>query len=83
MRYENNFLCNISYKNLILQELSSLDYTLLIESLNGMDYGSGMAYSFFHGYLKLVLLIGETGKSFKDLISMYEDNHNVLSDFNW
>lgn len=43
-----------------------------------MDYGSGMAYSFFHGYLKLVLPdYGGEGKSIEQLISVYEANHNV------
>ncbi|KAK3926965.1 Stimulator of interferon genes protein [Frankliniella fusca] len=27
----------------------------VMKKLNGLDYGSGMAHSFFHGYLKLIL----------------------------
>lgn len=52
---------------------------MFIERLNGMDYGSGMAYSYFHGYLKLVLPdLGYKAQNFRDLISIYEANHKVV-----
>jgi hypothetical protein len=37
------------------QEESTLHTSLQIEKMKNLDYGSGMAYNFFHGYLRLVL----------------------------
>lgn len=35
-----------------------------MKCLDGLDYGSGMAHSFFHGYLKLILPAkGDNNKS--------------------
>lgn len=43
-----------------------------------MDYGSGMAYSFFNGYLKLVLQnTGNEDKNLKELMEVYEATHGV------
>lgn len=41
-----------------------------------MDYGSGMAASFFHGYLKLVLP-RNGDRSFEELIFEYEATQHV------
>lgn len=61
-----------------LQDHSALNDSMLLEKLNGMDCGSGMAYSYFYGYLKLVLPdYGGNGQSFEDLICTYEANHKV------
>lgn len=37
------------------QEESTVHTSLQIEKMRGLDYGSGMAYNFFYGYLRLVL----------------------------
>jgi hypothetical protein len=39
----------------LLQEDSTVHASLQIEKMNSLDYGSGMAYNFFYGYLRLVL----------------------------
>lgn len=44
-----------------LQEDSTLHTSLQIEKMNGLDYGSAMAYNFFYGYLRLVLPDPEIG----------------------
>lgn len=43
-----------------------------------MDYGSGMAYSFFNGYLKLIMQkSGNEDKNLRDLMEIYEGEHGV------
>ncbi|VEN61779.1 unnamed protein product [Callosobruchus maculatus] len=55
-----------------------LEESLWIARNNGLDYGSGMAYSFFHGYLNLILpKTGTESKNLKELMQDYEDSHNV------
>lgn len=56
-----------------------MDESLRISQNNGLDYGAGMAYSFFFGYLKLVLeKTGEDpSKDFGELINEYENRHDV------
>jgi hypothetical protein len=44
-----------------LQEDSTVHASLQLEKMNGLDYGSGMAYNFFYGYLRLVLPDPEIG----------------------
>lgn len=44
-----------------LQEESVLHTSLQIESMKNLDYGSGMAYNYFYGYLRLVLPDPEVG----------------------
>lgn len=61
-----------------LQHHYPLNESLFIEGFSGIDYGSAMAYSYFYGYLKLVLSnYGDDGKSFNDLIAIYEGTHQV------
>ncbi|KAJ8916821.1 hypothetical protein NQ315_005828 [Exocentrus adspersus] len=64
---------------LILEvETSPLNDSLWIAKDNGLDYGSGMAYSFFHGYLKLVLpKTGIEDKNLKELMEDYEAQHKI------
>nr|CAI5869092.1 unnamed protein product [Callosobruchus analis] len=58
-----------------------LEESLWIARNNGLDYGSGMAYSFFHGYLNLILPnTGTESKNLKELMQDYEDSHNSLPD---
>ncbi|XP_050311350.1 stimulator of interferon genes protein isoform X2 [Anthonomus grandis grandis] len=52
--------------------------SLLIAKNDGLDYGSGMAYSFFYGYLNYILnRIGEPGHTLKDMMQVYESNENI------
>jgi hypothetical protein len=44
-----------------LQEECALHTSLEIEKMNSLDYGSGMAYNYFYGYLRLVLPDPEVG----------------------
>ncbi|KAL6260143.1 hypothetical protein P5V15_007678 [Pogonomyrmex californicus] len=46
--------------------------------MKGLDYGTGMAYSFYYGYLRLILpSTGTASKSIIEKIENFEDNHNV------
>lgn len=50
----------------------TLDYS------SGLDYGSGIANSYFQGYLNLILPdFGDERKGLLEMISNYEDKHNV------
>lgn len=55
-----------------------MDESILIGRLRGLDYGAGMASSFYHGYLKFVLPeYGDKQKNLKDLILDYEAKEGV------
>ncbi|KAG5875749.1 hypothetical protein JTB14_002051 [Gonioctena quinquepunctata] len=55
-----------------------LRHSLWVAEDNGLDYGSGMAYSFFHGYLNIVLpKTGNEEKNLKELMQDYEDKNNI------
>nr|CAD7589884.1 unnamed protein product [Timema genevievae] len=61
----------------VFEEESPLNRTLQLVHLGGLDYGSGMAYSFFYGYLQFMLPNkGDSNKGtyFK---SLDEENRNV------
>lgn len=46
--------------------------------MKGLDYGTGMAYNFYYGYLRLVLPSTETSKKgIIEKIENFEANHNV------
>ncbi|XP_011169646.1 stimulator of interferon genes protein [Solenopsis invicta] len=46
--------------------------------MKGLDYGTGMAYSFYYGYLRLILPSTETGrKGIIEKIETFEANHNI------
>ncbi|KAK9883468.1 hypothetical protein WA026_001645 [Henosepilachna vigintioctopunctata] len=72
-------LCSI----LFLKKLSHLEQapiynSLKIEKNDGLNYGSGMAYSFFHGYLKLILpKSGREDKNLIEEIENYADSQGV------
>lgn len=67
------FLCK-----LIRVEFSPLRIAKLIDELKGLDYGSGMAHSFYHGYLKLILpCTGDERKGLIEQISDYEAKNDV------
>lgn len=49
-----------------------------VSDLKGLDYGTGMAYSYYYGYLRLVLpSTGTSSKSIIEKIENFEDKHNV------
>lgn len=49
-----------------------------IENSNGFDYGSGMAHSFFYGYLNIVLPNkGDENYALKELMEIYESTENI------
>jgi len=66
----HTYICTHSWHHVVMgqqwkngssfQEESTLHTSLQIENMRGLDYGSGMAYNFFYGYLRLVLPEGGT-----------------------
>lgn len=50
-----------------------------LDVMKGLDYGTGMAYSFYYGYLRLILPnLGTTdSKSIIEKIENFEDKHEV------
>ncbi|XP_012530918.1 stimulator of interferon genes protein isoform X2 [Monomorium pharaonis] len=66
--------CLLRISNLAEWELKSLDLNVV----KGLDYGTGMAYSFYYGYLRLILpYTGTATKGIIEKIENFEDNHNV------
>lgn len=52
--------------------------SLQISDLHGLDYGSGMAHSYFYGFLKIILPNGGTElKGLKELMMDYEGNQEI------
>ncbi|XP_060521256.1 stimulator of interferon genes protein-like [Cylas formicarius] len=57
---------------------SPISDSMWIEKCNGLDHGSGMAYSFFYGYLYYILnKTGELGKNLEELMQDYESANKV------
>ncbi|CAG9856363.1 unnamed protein product [Phyllotreta striolata] len=55
-----------------------LNDSLWVAEDNGLDYGSGMAYSFFHGYLNLLLpKTGREDKNLKEFMQDYESKNQI------
>lgn len=49
-----------------------------LSTMNGLDYGTGMAYNFYYGYLHLILpSTGTSTKGIIEKIENFEANHNV------
>ncbi|CAH0564953.1 unnamed protein product [Brassicogethes aeneus] len=67
----------------MLMKLLNLNSTKLhmsywISQNYGIDYGAGMAYSFYHGYLKLLLTkIGIGDVNLKENMELYESHHDI------
>ncbi|KAK9303235.1 hypothetical protein QLX08_005008 [Tetragonisca angustula] len=80
----NVILCTlcviISY---VLSKVAHLDEirhenTLNINSMQGLDYGSAMAYSYYYGYLRIILpSTGSLNKGLVEKLENIEDNHNI------
>ncbi|CAL1676652.1 unnamed protein product [Lasius platythorax] len=53
--------------------------TLDLDAMKGLDYGTGMAYSYYYGYLRLILPNPGTtySKGIREKIENFEDKHNV------
>ncbi|KAG7209043.1 hypothetical protein KM043_015202 [Ampulex compressa] len=52
--------------------------TLLIEEMNGLDYGTGLAYSYYYGYLRIILpSTGTAVKGLQEKLQNFEDTHNI------
>ncbi|XP_025162643.1 stimulator of interferon genes protein isoform X2 [Harpegnathos saltator] len=52
--------------------------TFSFSDLNGLDYGTGMAYSYYYGYLRLVLpSTGTSSKGIVEKIENFEDKHGI------
>lgn len=67
--------CLLRMSNLAEWETGSLSD---LSAAKGLDYGTGMAYSFYYGYLRLVLPSAETSKKgIIEKIENFEANHNV------
>lgn len=67
--------CLLRTSNLAEWETGSLSN---LSVLKGLDYGTGMAYSFYYGYLRLILPSTETSKKgIIEKIENFEANHNV------
>lgn len=57
---------------------NNLHYAHWIRETHGLDYGEGMASSYYHGYLKLTLPSSSNNiPGIKKRIDMYEASHNV------
>ncbi|CAH1106636.1 unnamed protein product [Psylliodes chrysocephalus] len=57
---------------------SPLNDSLWVAEDNGLDYGSGMAYSFFHGYLNYVLPnTGGEDKNLKEIMTDFESKNGI------
>lgn len=67
--------CLLRTCNLAEWEMGSLSD---LSTMKGLDYGSGMAYSYYYGYLRLILpSTGTASKGIVEKIENFEDNHDV------
>ncbi|XP_066254060.1 stimulator of interferon genes protein homolog [Euwallacea similis] len=56
-----------------------LSESLAIAKDNGLNYGAGMAYSFFYGYINYMLneKMGDPNKHLKEMMQDYESKNNI------
>ncbi|GJQ72182.1 hypothetical protein Trydic_g3274 [Trypoxylus dichotomus] len=72
------FMASLLFHSLLKPKFGPIYQAITIGSLNGLDYGSAMAYSFYHGYLQIVLPHkGTEKKGIKELIADFEANEGV------
>jgi len=73
------FLAGFFFSNLIHMEESTLHTSRQIKNTRGLDYGSGMAYNFFYGYLRLILPEGGTqgAKGIRKRIETFINHHGI------
>lgn len=54
------------------------DSIIDIDSMRGLDYGTGMAFNYYHGYLRIILpSLGTFNKGLLEKIQNVEDSHNI------
>ncbi|KAK9719058.1 Transmembrane protein 173 [Popillia japonica] len=67
------------FTSLLKPKSGPLYQAISIGNLNGLDYGSAMAYSFFHGYLQIVLPHkGTDQKGIQEIIRDFEAQQGVV-----
>nr|XP_033185626.1 stimulator of interferon genes protein [Bombus vancouverensis nearcticus] len=75
------FICSgISYILLLITNSyeKRKENTFDIESMKGLDYGTSMAYSYYYGYLRIILpSTGSINKGLIEKIENIEDNHGI------
>ncbi|XP_046737514.1 stimulator of interferon genes protein isoform X2 [Diprion similis] len=76
------YICSLLSTLIILRlvniDESRLDTTLKLSQMKGLDYGSSMAYSYFYGYLNIVLpSVGDESKGLYENIKVYESINGV------
>lgn len=50
-----------------------------LDNMKGLDYGTGLAYSYYYGYLRMVLpSTGSDAKGLIEKIENFEDNHGII-----
>lgn len=59
----------------------SFDFIRMLRRGSGLDFASGMAASFHHGFLKIVLKQDSDGNSFKKRLEKYETDQEVIFPF--
>ncbi|XP_047348796.1 stimulator of interferon genes protein homolog isoform X3 [Vespa velutina] len=81
-RYNNlTFICLYCFVIIMfkISVLSQQNLDTTITNMNGLDYGTGMAYSYFYGYLKIILpSTGTENKSIYEKLENFEDIHNII-----
>ncbi|XP_046418352.1 stimulator of interferon genes protein-like isoform X1 [Neodiprion fabricii] len=76
------YICSLLSSMIILRLInvdeSRLDTVLKVSQMKGLDYGSSMAYSYFYGYLNIVLpSVGDEKKGLYENIKVYESQNGV------
>ncbi|XP_019881480.1 stimulator of interferon genes protein homolog [Aethina tumida] len=83
---ETNFLLHFPWyllslyliNKLLEVDTSIIHFSLWISNNHGIDYGAGMAYSYYYGYLNLILnKIGESDLNLKDAMQIYESKEEI------
>ncbi|XP_025836425.1 stimulator of interferon genes protein isoform X2 [Agrilus planipennis] len=74
-------LCWLCLLEFLKLDECPISTSIKLSDFHGLDYGSGMATSFFHGYLKIMLPnTGGSSRSFLEFIELYQAQHKVTFD---
>ncbi|XP_046820305.1 stimulator of interferon genes protein isoform X1 [Vespa crabro] len=81
-RYNNiSFIC-LYYFVIILFKIpvsSQQNLNTNVINMNGLDYGTGMAYNYYYGYLRIILpSTGTENKGIYEKLENFEDIHNII-----
>nr|XP_050849053.1 stimulator of interferon genes protein homolog [Vespula vulgaris] len=61
-----------------IRDLFQKNLDINVINMSGLDYGSGMAYSYYYGYLRIILpSTGTNTKGIYEKLENFEDIHNV------